>query len=102
MGGNHQMLEASACWLVPKQAGRYTPHGNHTAVGQQGDAHVTGSAEGSRGKWPREYRHRTRLRAAHGVGLKAGPLGEPAWPVAAITCRRAGRRPPAGDTLYGG
>jgi hypothetical protein len=96
------MLEASACWLVPRQAGRYTPYGNHTAVGQQGDAHVTVAAEGPRGKWRREYRQRTRLRAAHGVGLKAELPGEPAWPVAAITCRSAGRRPPAADTPYGG
>jgi hypothetical protein len=77
-GENHQMLEASACWLVLGQANRHTPKGNNTAVGQRGDAHVTGSAEGSRGKWRREYKHHTRLRAAHGVGLEAGPHGEPA------------------------
>jgi len=29
------MLEASACWLFPRQAGRYTPTGNNTAMGQQ-------------------------------------------------------------------
>jgi len=40
------MLEASACWLVLGQAGRHTPKGNHTAVGQQGDSHVTGVHRG--------------------------------------------------------
>jgi hypothetical protein len=35
MGGNHQTLEAWACWLFPRQAGRYPPNGNNTAMGQQ-------------------------------------------------------------------
>jgi len=45
------MLEASACWLVLGQAGRHTPHGTNTAMGQEGDTHLTVAAEGHRGKW---------------------------------------------------
>jgi hypothetical protein len=53
-GESHQMLEASACWLVLGQASRHTPKGNNTAVGQQSDTHVTVAAEGHTGKWPGE------------------------------------------------
>jgi hypothetical protein len=50
----HHMSEVSACWLFPRQATRHTPKGNNTAVGQQGDTHVTVAAEGHRGKWLRQ------------------------------------------------
>jgi hypothetical protein len=54
MGENHQMLEARVCQLVLGQAGRYTPSGINTAVGQQGDTHVMGLAEEHRAKWLRQ------------------------------------------------
>jgi hypothetical protein len=54
MGGNHQMLEAWACWLFPGQAGRNPPHRNNTTVGQQDDTRVAPAVEGYRGKWLRE------------------------------------------------
>jgi hypothetical protein len=100
-GKSHHMLAASACRLILELGGRHTPTGNNTAVDRAGDTHVTGSAEEHRGKWRRQSGHRTRLSYAHGVGLEAGPHGEPAWAVADITWRSAGRPPPA-DTPYGG
>ena len=70
-GESYQMLEASGCRLVLGQAGstlrmgiaRTTaaswpkgakPSAKGTAVGQEGDTHVTLSPEVHRGKWPGE------------------------------------------------
>lgn len=50
----HHMSEVSACRIILRKAGRHTPYGNNTAVGQQGDTYLAVPAEGHRGKWLRQ------------------------------------------------
>jgi hypothetical protein len=50
----HHMSEVSACRFILCKAGRHTPQRHKTAMGQQGDTHLSVAAEGHRGKWLRQ------------------------------------------------